>query len=73
MNGFYQESGNNISTCSQSGEWGKVSVRCKGRVTVLSHAHLVGVLHHRRLQGSLKTTRVHVKPALKPIEFDIVF
>lgn len=34
MDGFYQESGNNISSCSLSGEWGKVSVKCKGRVTV---------------------------------------
>uniref|UniRef100_A0A3Q1CZM0 Sushi domain containing 1 n=1 Tax=Amphiprion ocellaris TaxID=80972 RepID=A0A3Q1CZM0_AMPOC len=34
MDGFYQESGNNISSCSLSGEWGKVSVKCKGRGTV---------------------------------------
>lgn len=30
MEGFYQESGNGISTCLTSGEWGKVSVKCKG-------------------------------------------
>lgn len=34
MDGFYQESGTNISTCSLSGQWGEISVKCKGRVTV---------------------------------------
>lgn len=34
MEGFYQESGNNMSTCSLSGEWGEVSIKCKGRVTI---------------------------------------
>ena len=34
VDGFYQESGNNISTCSLSGQWGEVSVKCKGRVIV---------------------------------------
>uniref|UniRef100_A0A3Q2QCS1 Sushi domain containing 1 n=1 Tax=Fundulus heteroclitus TaxID=8078 RepID=A0A3Q2QCS1_FUNHE len=27
LDGFYQESGNNLSTCSQSGLWGEVSVK----------------------------------------------
>lgn len=35
MDGFYQESGNNMSTCSKSGEWGHVSIKCKGMVLVL--------------------------------------
>lgn len=34
VDGFYQEGGNNISTCLQSGEWGKVFVKCKGTVTI---------------------------------------
>ncbi|XP_005473020.1 sushi domain-containing protein 1 isoform X1 [Oreochromis niloticus] len=31
MEGFYQESGNNMSTCSLSGEWGEVSIKCKAK------------------------------------------
>lgn len=34
MDGFYLQSGNNISICSISGVWGEVSVKCKGKVTV---------------------------------------
>uniref|UniRef100_A0A3Q2D444 Sushi domain containing 1 n=1 Tax=Cyprinodon variegatus TaxID=28743 RepID=A0A3Q2D444_CYPVA len=33
VDGFYQESGNNLSTCLKSGVWGEISVKCKGRVT----------------------------------------
>ncbi|XP_076020771.1 sushi, von Willebrand factor type A, EGF and pentraxin domain-containing protein 1 [Genypterus blacodes] len=36
--GFYQNSGNARSTCSLSGEWGEVSITCKGRVTTSSHS-----------------------------------
>uniref|UniRef100_A0A3B3VE31 Sushi domain containing 1 n=1 Tax=Poecilia latipinna TaxID=48699 RepID=A0A3B3VE31_9TELE len=35
VDGFYQESGNDLSTCSLSGVWGEVSVKCKGRATSL--------------------------------------
>lgn len=34
MDGFYMESGNNISICSISGVWGEVTVKCKGKATV---------------------------------------
>lgn len=34
VEGFYQMSGNNISTCLLSGQWGKVSVKCKGTVII---------------------------------------
>lgn len=37
VDGFYQESGNNISTCLLSGEWGEVSVKCKGTVIMSFH------------------------------------
>uniref|UniRef100_A0A3Q3E096 Sushi domain containing 1 n=1 Tax=Labrus bergylta TaxID=56723 RepID=A0A3Q3E096_9LABR len=30
MDGFYQETGHNVSSCLLSGEWGEVSVKCKG-------------------------------------------
>lgn len=33
MDGFYQESGNGTSMCLTSGEWARVSVKCKGTVT----------------------------------------
>ncbi|XP_041643795.1 sushi domain-containing protein 1 isoform X2 [Cheilinus undulatus] len=29
MDGFYQKSGNNVSTCSTSGEWEDVSIKCE--------------------------------------------
>ncbi|KAM8885997.1 sushi domain-containing protein 1 isoform 7-T7 [Spinachia spinachia] len=31
MDGFYQMSGNNISTCLLSGQWEKVSIKCKAQ------------------------------------------
>ncbi|XP_042344375.1 sushi domain-containing protein 1 isoform X3 [Plectropomus leopardus] len=31
MDGFYHWKGNNISTCLQSGQWGKVSAKCKAK------------------------------------------
>ncbi|XP_029961294.1 sushi domain-containing protein 1 isoform X3 [Salarias fasciatus] len=48
VDGFYQERGTNISTCSLSGEWGEVSVQCKaecGPFPVLAHSE---VLWHNR-------------------------
>ncbi|XP_027890854.1 sushi domain-containing protein 1 [Xiphophorus couchianus] len=44
VDGFYQESGNDLSTCSLSGVWGEVSVKCKakcGPVPVLAHSEVV--------------------------------
>ncbi|XP_070821352.1 sushi domain-containing protein 1 isoform X1 [Chaetodon trifascialis] len=58
MDGFYQESGNNISTCLQSGEWGEVSVKCKakcGPVPFLANSEVVwhnrSVVVHRCVDG----------------------
>ncbi|XP_047448825.1 sushi domain-containing protein 1 isoform X2 [Mugil cephalus] len=58
MNGFYQESGNNMSTCSQSGKWGNVSIRCKakcGPVPFLANSDVVwhnrSVVIHRCAAG----------------------
>ncbi|XP_029296537.1 LOW QUALITY PROTEIN: sushi, von Willebrand factor type A, EGF and pentraxin domain-containing protein 1-like [Cottoperca gobio] len=31
VDGFYQEAGNNMSTCLLSGQWGEVSVQCKAK------------------------------------------
>lgn len=39
MDGFYQESGTNNSTCLLSGKWGKVSVKCQGTVIISTHKH----------------------------------
>lgn len=44
VEGFYPESGSNISVCSVSGVWGEVSVKCKGKVTVA--ACVVGSAEH---------------------------
>ncbi|XP_041856420.1 sushi domain-containing protein 1 isoform X2 [Melanotaenia boesemani] len=44
MDGFYQESGNHISTCSLSGEWGKISLTCRakcGPVPFLANSEVV--------------------------------
>ncbi|XP_070690426.1 sushi domain-containing protein 1 isoform X2 [Pempheris klunzingeri] len=56
--GFYQESGNNISTCLPSGEWEKVSVKCKakcGPVPLLANSEVVwhnrSVVIHRCADG----------------------
>ncbi|KAM9744305.1 sushi domain-containing protein 1 isoform 1-T1 [Menidia menidia] len=58
LDGFYQESGNNISTCSQSGKWGEVTVKCKakcGPVPFLPNAEVVwhnrSVAVHRCVAG----------------------
>ncbi|KAM4575987.1 sushi domain-containing protein 1 isoform 2-T2 [Odontesthes bonariensis] len=58
MDGFYQESGNNISTCSLSGEWGEVTVMCKakcGPVPFLPKSEVVwhnrSVVVHRCMAG----------------------
>ncbi|XP_038129575.1 sushi domain-containing protein 1 isoform X1 [Cyprinodon tularosa] len=44
VDGFYQESGNNLSTCLKSGVWGEISVKCKaecGPVPFLAHSEVV--------------------------------
>ncbi|XP_042278136.1 sushi domain-containing protein 1 isoform X2 [Thunnus maccoyii] len=58
MEGFYQESGNGISTCLTSGEWGKVSVKCKakcGPIPFLTNSEVVwhnrSVVIHRCVDG----------------------
>nr|XP_046242195.1 sushi domain-containing protein 1 isoform X2 [Scatophagus argus] len=58
MDGFYQESGNNVSTCLLSAEWGKVSVKCKakcGPVPFLSNSEVVwhnrSIVIHRCVDG----------------------
>lgn len=43
--GFYQQSGNNFSKCSLSGEWGEVSIKCKGRVILLINLRECHCLH----------------------------
>ncbi|KAJ4942166.1 hypothetical protein JOQ06_012034, partial [Pogonophryne albipinna] len=56
--GFYQEGGNNMSTCLLSGEWGEVSMKCKakcGPAPVLHHSEVVwhnrSVVVHRCEEG----------------------
>ncbi|KAM8761275.1 sushi domain-containing protein 1 isoform 3-T5 [Acanthopagrus schlegelii] len=58
MDGFYQESGNNVSTCLQSGEWGRISMKCKakcGPVPFLANSEVVwhnrSVVIHRCVDG----------------------
>ncbi|XP_039658836.1 sushi domain-containing protein 1 isoform X7 [Perca fluviatilis] len=58
VDGFYQESGNNISTCLLSGQWGEVSVKCKakcGPVPLLAKSEVVwhnrSVVIHRCVDG----------------------
>ncbi|KAM6931430.1 sushi domain-containing protein 1 [Xenentodon cancila] len=58
MDGFYQESGNNLSTCSLSGEWGEVSLKCKakcGPIPFLVNSEVVwhnrSVVIHRCMAG----------------------
>ncbi|KAM3611282.1 uncharacterized protein V6R79_016076 [Siganus canaliculatus] len=58
VDGFYLESGNNMSTCLLSGEWGKVSVTCKakcGPVPLLANSEVVwhnrSVVIHRCVDG----------------------
>ncbi|XP_061586435.1 sushi domain-containing protein 1 isoform X2 [Cololabis saira] len=58
MDGFYQESGNNFSTCSLSGEWGEVSLKCKakcGPIPFLANSEVVwhnrSVVIHRCMAG----------------------
>nr|XP_019949285.1 PREDICTED: sushi domain-containing protein 1-like isoform X2 [Paralichthys olivaceus] len=54
MDGFYPESGNNISVCSLSGEWGEISLKCQakcGPVPFLANSEVVWhnrsvVIHH---------------------------
>ncbi|XP_026176824.1 sushi domain-containing protein 1 isoform X3 [Mastacembelus armatus] len=58
VDGFYLESGNNISICSISGVWGKVSVKCKakcGPVPFLANSEVVwhnrSIVIHRCVDG----------------------
>ncbi|CAJ1068336.1 sushi domain-containing protein 1 isoform X1 [Xyrichtys novacula] len=58
MDGFYQESGDDISTCLLSGKWGEVSIKCKAKcasVPVLENAEVVwqngSVMIHRCVDG----------------------
>ncbi|KAM9391713.1 sushi domain-containing protein 1 [Pholidichthys leucotaenia] len=58
VDGFYWESGNNISSCSLSGEWGEVSVKCKakcGPAPFLANSEVVwhnrSIVIHRCLEG----------------------
>ncbi|XP_061673799.1 sushi domain-containing protein 1 isoform X3 [Syngnathoides biaculeatus] len=54
VDGYYQEGGDNISTCLTSGEWANISLNCKakcGPVPFLAHSEVVWhntsvVLHH---------------------------
>nr|XP_020455046.1 sushi domain-containing protein 1 isoform X1 [Monopterus albus] len=58
MDGFYLESGNNISICSMSGVWGEVSIKCRakcGPVPLLANSEVVwhnrSVVIHRCVNG----------------------
>ncbi|XP_062240819.1 sushi domain-containing protein 1 isoform X2 [Platichthys flesus] len=58
MDGFYQESGNNVSVCSLSGEWGEISIKCQakcGPVPFLANSEVVwhnrSVVNHRCVDG----------------------
>ncbi|XP_067377760.1 sushi domain-containing protein 1 isoform X3 [Channa argus] len=58
MEGFYLESGNNMSVCSLSGVWGEVSLNCKakcGPVPFLANSEVVwhnrSVVIHRCVDG----------------------
>ncbi|XP_078808725.1 sushi domain-containing protein 1 isoform X2 [Oryzias latipes] len=58
VDGFYQESGNHISTCSVTGEWGEVTIKCKalcGPVPFLNNSEVVwhnrSVVIHRCTAG----------------------
>ncbi|XP_061841958.1 sushi domain-containing protein 1 isoform X5 [Nerophis lumbriciformis] len=58
MGGYYQEGGDDISTCLTSGEWAKVSLKCKakcGPVPMLAHSDVVwnnrSVVIHRCANG----------------------
>ncbi|XP_050931097.1 sushi domain-containing protein 1 isoform X5 [Lates calcarifer] len=58
MDGFYLTSGNNLSVCSISGEWGKISAKCRakcGPVPFLANSEVVwhnrSVVIHRCVDG----------------------
>ncbi|XP_047186949.1 sushi domain-containing protein 1 isoform X8 [Scophthalmus maximus] len=58
MDGYYLESGNNISVCSLSGKWGEISVKCQakcGPVPFLANSEVVwhnrSVVIHRCMDG----------------------
>ncbi|XP_056274293.1 sushi domain-containing protein 1 isoform X3 [Pseudoliparis swirei] len=48
VEGFYQMSGNNISTCLLSGQWGKVSVKCKAKCGPIPIVAQSEVMWHNR-------------------------
>ncbi|XP_037338624.2 sushi, von Willebrand factor type A, EGF and pentraxin domain-containing protein 1 isoform X3 [Pungitius pungitius] len=48
MDGFYQMSGNNISTCLLSGQWEKVSVKCKAKCGPVPFIAKSEVMLHNR-------------------------
>ncbi|XP_034397205.1 sushi domain-containing protein 1 isoform X5 [Cyclopterus lumpus] len=48
MDGFYQMSGNNISTCLLSGQWGEVSVKCKAKCGPIPLLAQTEVMWHNR-------------------------
>ncbi|XP_049620101.1 sushi domain-containing protein 1 isoform X1 [Syngnathus scovelli] len=58
VEGYYQENGDNISTCLTSGEWANVSLNCKakcGPIPILAHSEVVlrniSVVIHRCANG----------------------
>ncbi|XP_035022886.1 sushi domain-containing protein 1 isoform X2 [Hippoglossus stenolepis] len=58
MDGFYPESGTNISVCSLSGDWGEISIKCQakcGPVPFLANSEVVwhnrSVVIHRCVDG----------------------
>ncbi|KAL6114700.1 susd1 [Pungitius sinensis] len=48
MDGFYQMSGNNFSTCLLSGQWEKVSVKCKAKCGPVPFIAKSEVMWHNR-------------------------
>lgn len=52
--GFYPENGTNMSTCSQSGEWGKVSAKCQGRAIISTHGHIERLFLYQSVWGNVK-------------------
>ncbi|XP_034450995.1 sushi domain-containing protein 1 isoform X2 [Hippoglossus hippoglossus] len=58
MDGFYPESGTNISVCSLSGDWGEISIKCQakcGPIPFLANSEVVwhnrSVVIHRCVDG----------------------
>uniref|UniRef100_A0A3Q3E0G2 Sushi domain containing 1 n=1 Tax=Labrus bergylta TaxID=56723 RepID=A0A3Q3E0G2_9LABR len=73
MDGFYQETGHNVSSCLLSGEWGEVSVKKCGPVPILENSEVLwhnrSVVIHRCVDGyhSWRGSNVSVcSSSLKP-------